>query len=190
MSTMIDGVLQYSSLSGMPAEVQPVNLNEIVKDILLDLEVSLSEKHAVVNAQPLPTIEGSSILLYQLFYNLIFNSIKFAKDGIPPDIKITSENVAPPGNGGNVNDDYVLIKIDDNGIGFSNADAKRIFKPFSRLNSKDKYEGTGLGLALCKKIVERHGGTIEAHGVEGIGSTFLIILPKNMKRNFEPNTPD
>jgi len=188
MSTMIDGVLQYSSLTALPAEVQSVNLNEIIKDILLDLEVSLSEKHAIVNTQPLPTIEGSSILLYQLFYNLIFNSLKFAKAGIPPDIRITSENISSAGNGTNVIEDNVLIKINDNGIGFSDADAKRIFKPFSRLNSKDKYEGTGLGLALCKKIVERHGGTIEARGVEGMGSTFLIILPKNMRRNFELNT--
>ena len=190
MSTMIDGVLQYSSLTAIPAEVQPVNLNDVIKDILLDLEVSLSEKQAVVNAEPLPTINGSSILLYQLFYNLIFNSLKFAKAGVPPEIKISSENVVFSRDSTNENDEYVLIKIDDNGIGFSNVDAKRIFKPFSRLNSKDKYEGTGLGLALCKKIVERHGGTIEARGVEGISSTFLVTLPKNIKRYVENLTAD
>jgi len=144
----------------------------------------------VIIAEPLPTIEGSSILLYQLFYNLIFNSLKFAKEGTPPEIRITSEKVVAPGSGTSADDEYVLIKIDDNGIGFSNADAERIFKPFSRLNSKDKYEGTGLGLALCKKIVERHGGTIEARGGEGIGSTFLVTLPKNNNRSLKDLTAD
>ena len=186
MYTMIDGVLKYSSLTAMQEDLQQVDLNIVVNDIMLDLEVTFNEKEAVVESDVLPTIDGLSILLYQLFYNLIFNSLKFAKAGIPPNIKITSENILLSEESAaelNGSGEYVLIRIIDNGIGFTNDDSKRIFKPFTRLYSKDKFEGTGLGLALCKKIVERHGGKIEASGVEGSGSTFSVTLPKNLGKN-------
>jgi signal transduction histidine kinase len=188
MYTMIDGVLQYSSLTSMKQDLQPVDLNEVFRDILSDLELILGEKNAVVESGSLPTIEGSSILLYQLFYNLIFNSLKFTRKGISPRIQIHSETIEVVegiGDDSNETGEYVRISIADNGIGFTDEDARRIFKPFSRLNSKDKFEGTGLGLALCKKIVERHGGTIEARGVEGSGATFFVKLPKNLRKNLQ-----
>lgn len=110
------------------------------------------------------------MLIYQLFYNLINNSLKFAKTGVAPDISLSSEMDAKRKN-------YVHIVAEDNGIGFEPEQALRIFETFTRLNSKDKYEGTGLGLALCKKIVERHGGSIIAIGTPDKGAKFVITLP-------------
>ena len=111
------------------------------------------------------------MLLYQLFYNLINNSIKFAKAGTPPFISIESKKLFTDGS------EFAQIVVKDNGIGFEEEHAEKIFDTFTRLNSRDKYEGTGLGLALCKKIVERHGGTITASGKLREGASFLILLP-------------
>ncbi len=177
MSTMIDGVLQYSSLTAVEDDPRPVDLNEVIKDIQSDLEITIGENGAIIESSNLPTVSGYSILLYQLFYNLINNSLKFVASGKAPVVRIKSETITETNH--NNREEYFRISIQDNGIGFSETDARKIFKPFSRLNSKDKYEGTGLGLALCKKIVERHGGLIEATGVEGSGSTFYISLPKD-----------
>jgi PAS domain S-box-containing protein len=176
MYTMIDGVLQYSSLASFEQPFQKTDLNEVIRDIETDLEIMIAEKDATIEHHGLPVIEGSSILLYQLFYNLINNSLKFSQDVVEPFIKITADTIYLDAIG--KQNEWTKIMIRDNGIGFDIDDARKIFKPFSRLNSKDKYEGTGLGLALCKKIVERHNGTIEASSKEGEGSLFVITLPK------------
>ena len=179
MYTMIDGVLKYSSLTTIGDENEQVNLNQTIEAIKADLEVVIEEKKASVEYKDLPIVEGSSILLYQLFYNLIFNSLKFARPGVPPIVEIEAEpkHAVDTNASSGEKIEYVRIIIRDNGIGFSDADASKIFMPFSRLNSKDKFEGTGLGLSLCKKIVERHKGAIEASGIENEGSTFYISLP-------------
>ena len=185
MYTMIDGVLKYSSLTAIDDDVELVNLNQTIEAIQADLEVIIGDKQAKIEYTELPTIEGSSILLYQLFYNLIFNSLKFARPGVPPIIRIEANQEGQadsdifPGQ----KNQFARIIIRDNGIGFNDADTARIFMPFSRLNSKDKFEGTGLGLALCKKIVERHGGTITATGIENEGSAFEIRLPRKTQRS-------
>jgi signal transduction histidine kinase len=180
MYSMIDGVLLYSSINPVESTAEKIDLNEVVRNIESDLEILIQQKKAVVRYQDLPTIDGSAILIYQLFYNLISNSLKFSKANEPPFISISAERVQKePANG--VQDhstDHMQITVKDNGIGFNPSHAKAIFRTFSRLNAKDKYEGTGLGLALCKKIVERHGGTIEADGKEGAGASFLITLPE------------
>jgi len=111
------------------------------------------------------------VLIYQLFYNLINNSLKFAKAEGLPVISVTADVVRADGT------DMAAIAVSDNGIGFSQEHAGAIFHTFTRLNSKDKYEGTGLGLALCKKIVERHSGHISAAGEKGRGALFTVILP-------------
>ncbi len=120
-------------------------------------------------------------MIYQLFYNLINNSLKFSKNDIPATIDIASKTVHATDLGKygleGTEENYVGIIIKDNGIGFSVTEAEKIFKTFSRLHSKDLYEGTGLGLALCKKIVERHGGAISGKGEENEGATFTIVLP-------------
>ncbi|MEJ7914080.1 MAG: PAS domain S-box protein, partial [Chitinophagaceae bacterium] len=171
MYAMIDGVLLYSSLNALEQSVDNVDLNHTLKQIEDDLEVLILEKNAAVQYGHLPVIRGSDILIYQLFYNLINNSLKFASSDRSPVIDITAEMITVDGT------KSTQIVVQDNGIGFDVSFVDKIFKTFTRLNSKDKYEGTGLGLSLCKKIVERHGGTIAASGEDQQGARFTIVLP-------------
>ena len=180
MYDMIEGVLRYSSVSARDHVDEQVDLNEIIGEITADLELPLENSAAVLNHGNLPTIMGSRLLLYQLFYNLVNNALKFAAPGIPPEITVDA-SISPLDvvrdcglDAGRV---FYTVFVRDNGIGFSDREAERIFGTFTRLHPKDKYEGTGLGLALCKKIAERHGGCISAKGVEGSGAEFRIILP-------------
>ena len=168
--SMIDGVLRYSTINTADHQLEHVDLNETIQNIRADLELIIQQKNAKIEIEKLPAIWGNELLIYQLFYNLINNSLKFSKESEHPIIHISSSHREEvPG--------FEEITITDNGIGFSNAHAEKIFETFSRLNSKDRYEGTGLGLALCKKIVERHNGKISASGTENIGAVFTILLP-------------
>jgi PAS domain S-box-containing protein len=169
METMITGVLAYSTLNASEQEAATIDLNETILSVESDLEILVQQKGATILRSELPKIEGAPVLIHQLFYNLINNSLKFSKAGAAPLIQIRSSVDERRGT--------VRISIEDDGIGFAPEYAQQIFKTFSRLNSKDKYEGTGLGLSLCKKIVERHGGTIEADGREGEWAKFTIALP-------------
>ena len=173
MKAMIDGVLLYSSLNAKEKEMEPVDLNEIINHIKTDLELVIGQKNAIINYQKLPTIFGSALLIYQLFYNLLNNSLKFARPGVSPIINIEAELEK--------NAPFVRIILQDNGIGFHPSQSEMIFKTFTRLHSKDEYEGTGLGLALCKKIAERHNGKITATGKVNEGATFSITLPLSEK---------
>jgi PAS domain S-box-containing protein len=176
MNIMIEGVLNYSMLNAGEQKMGPVDLNEIVKQIESDLELLIAQKSAVIQAEKLPKIEGASVLLYQLFYNLINNSLKFSRADTPPQVNIGCSLIKKN------NKDFVEIKVRDNGIGFEQEFADMIFETFLRLNSKDQFEGTGLGLSLCKRIAERHGGTIEAFGEPGNGALFVIYLPLAQQR--------
>lgn len=170
MFSMIEGVLMYSMFNASEKVANPVDLNLIVQNIEADLEIIIREKNAKIRYDDLPTIEGSQVLLYQLFYNLINNSLKFSRRENPPFITLKStirtDGKIP----------LVEIIVKDNGIGFEQAYAEKIFNTFTRLHSKDKFEGTGLGLSLCKKIVQRHKGTITAKGSDE-GAEFLIMIP-------------
>ena len=177
MSNMIEGVLAYSTVSISEQLFEIVDLNKIISDVENDLELAIIQKEAKIVYENLPRIKGIRLLLHQVFYNLINNALKFSKANIPPIIKITATSTEKDGGGNSTPLEYVQIDIQDNGIGFNPAYADRMFGVFSRLNAKDKYEGTGLGLALCKKIVQRHGGEIWADGEEGVGSVFHIVLP-------------
>lgn len=177
MYNMIDGVLAYSKINADLEKPTMIDLNEVIKNIEIDLEIALQKSGGKIEYANLPTLQGAQVLLYQLFYNLINNSIKFAKQAVPPKItllsKIISEN----------DSSFAVITLEDNGIGFEPQQAGRIFETFTRLNSKDSYEGTGLGLSLCKKIVERHAGSIKATGSLTKGATFIINLPLLQKEN-------
>ncbi|HZH36501.1 MAG TPA: PAS domain-containing protein, partial [Flavisolibacter sp.] len=180
MYTMIDGVLTYSTLNAMQQANESVNLTDLMQSITTDLEVLIAEKSATITFDHLTAITGSPILLYQLFYNLINNSLKFVAPGVAPVIRISQRAMSRPAltaRGLDVGRAYIKITLHDNGIGFHQHDARRIFQTFARLNPKDQFEGTGLGLALCKKIAERHGGLIEAEGKAGEGAAFSVILP-------------
>ncbi|MES2411741.1 MAG: PAS domain-containing protein [Bacteroidota bacterium] len=175
MFIMIDGVLAYSKINADFQKPVLVDLNEVLKSIEIDLEVALQKTDGKIQYHGLPTLEGAQVLLYQLFYNLINNSIKFARENIPPKITISSETLVES------DKSFAFITVKDNGIGFDPNHAKHIFETFTRLNPKDKYEGTGLGLALCKKIIERHDGSITATGKPNEGAIFSIKLPLKQK---------
>jgi light-regulated signal transduction histidine kinase (bacteriophytochrome) len=177
MFSMVDGVLAYSAMNTSEQRFEVIDLNALFQSIFTDLELLIEQNRAVIHKDSLPQIEGAAPLIYQLFYNLIKNSLKFIREGIRPMISITSE-MTP------VRDEpFTEITIEDNGIGFDEQYAERIFDPFTRLNSREKYEGTGLGLALCKKIVLRHGGSITGRGNKSRGTEFIVSLPVKQKEN-------
>jgi PAS domain S-box-containing protein len=171
MSNMIEGVLEYSVLTNLEQSSEIIDLGDVIKKIEEDLEIVIQQKQVKLEYNELPVLEGVPTLIYQLFYNLIKNSVKFSRTDTTPVITITAETFIK---GNNL---FHKIVVADNGIGFSNEEAERIFSSFTRLHSKDKYEGTGLGLALCRNITERHGGTITAAGEKGKGAVFTITLP-------------
>jgi signal transduction histidine kinase len=171
MFSMIDGVLAYSMLNAAEQPIEKIDLNETLKNIESDLEIFIQQKKAIIKKTRLPIIEGAPVLIHQLFYNLLNNSLKFSQKDVPPVIYISNE-LTQTGN-----EHLAVIGFADNGIGFDQQHAMTIFDTFARLNSKDKYEGTGLGLSLCKKIVERHHGTITAMGTKNRGAVFTIKLP-------------
>lgn len=176
MFAMIDGVLSYSTINSGEQPIEKVDLNDILDNIENDLEIVIQKKQAVIKRSPLPVVEGASVLIHQLFYNLINNALKFSKADRPPLIAYYHSIISKDGV------DYIEITIADNGIGLEQQYAEQIFNAFSRLHGKDQYEGTGLGLALCKKIVERHHGTISATGVRDEGAVFTIMLPLKQKK--------
>ena len=177
MLAMIDGVLAFSKINGLNMSVRQVDLTSTLDQISEDLDLLFSEKKVSLHYHDLPVIEGAAVLLYQLFYNLIINSVKFSKQETPCEIRIVGERY-------HRNDKEIAkIVIKDNGIGFNPKYATAIFDTFVRLNSKDAYEGTGLGLALCKKIVFRHDGSILARGEPHVGAEFEIELPVQQSKN-------
>lgn len=171
MSTMIEGVLNYSTLNSLDQQIERVDLNKVIADITNDLEILIHQTDAVIQSDPLPEVEGVQVLLYQLFYNLINNSLKFSKQGQTPVIRITHDATGLHGS------NCAKVVVSDNGIGFDPEYNEEIFSTFTRLNSKTKYDGTGLGLSLARKIIERHHGTIEASGVLNQGAVFTVKLP-------------
>ena len=181
LNDMVEGVLAYSTVKADIPIVEKVDLNEVVKAVVTDLELIIQQKKARINYEALPVIEGGRVLLYQLFYNLLNNALKFTQPLADPQIEIKSRILK----GNAINHfqadgavSYAEITVRDNGIGFAQEDAKNIFNTFARLHSKDQYEGTGLGLSLCKNIAEKHKGFITAFGKEGEGASFVIFLPE------------
>jgi signal transduction histidine kinase len=180
MATLIKDLLAFSLLNRSDSKPVPVDLNQILKDVLNDFETTIEEKKAVVNVQTLPIVQAEPIQINQLFHNLLSNSLKFSK--ADPEITILSRD-------SNKEDllkypeldrdkNYVAISVSDNGIGFDDRFIDRMFILFQRLHDKKDVAGTGVGLTVCKKIVEDHGGFIYGHGEEGRGATFTIFLPR------------
>lgn len=181
LTQMVDGVLAFSSLRGEKLVTEKVDLNAIIKTIETDLELPVEQKRAVIKYSELPCIQGAAFLIYQLFYNLVNNSLKFSKEGTQPLIEIAGKKMSREelrDNGLSEDVSHYQISVRDNGIGFRQEDAETIFKVFARLHPSSRFEGTGLGLSLCKTIVEKHKGMIVAQGVEGAGATFCIMLPE------------
>jgi len=177
MQTIIEGILAYSTLDKKTQPIENINLDEVIENIKVDLELIIKEKGAILIKSELPEIEGATILIQQLFYNLIHNALKFSKADQPPRVTISSLIINKDQR------EFVQINIKDNGIGLDSSHYERIFNAFERLHSKDEYEGNGLGLSLCKKIVLRHGGTITATGEKDNGAEFIVTLPLKQTTN-------
>ena len=181
MGTLLNDLLNYSALSDTSVSFVRVDLNEIINNILDDVEVALEEKNAVVKVAELPVINGIPFQLNQLFYNLLNNAIKFTAPGKQPliEIRCSELNLNELSRFPSLTDNnYYKIEVMDNGIGFDQEYAEKIFVVFQRLHPRHEYSGNGIGLSICKKIVEHHGGIIYAAGVPGKGASFTIILPE------------
>ncbi|WP_207513990.1 sensor histidine kinase [Longitalea luteola] len=184
MRNLINALLSYSRLSAASL-FTTVNLNEVIKDAVADLEITVKEKQASINVCTLPDIEAIPGQMRQLFQNFLSNALKFSKKDVPPEIKIYSEFVDELSlDAGSRNEGrYIRIHISDNGIGLDESYIDKIFVIFQRLHGKTQYEGTGIGLAIVKKIVENHNGLIGVNSREGEGATFTIVLPIKQANN-------
>jgi PAS domain S-box-containing protein len=181
MSNLIKDILDYSRLTVSDADFIPVNLNHTLANVLVDFDLRIAEKNALVESDTLPVVEGIPLYLYQLFHNLVGNGLKFTRSGVTPHICISAKpltgTILPYGES-LPEGKYWEIIFEDNGIGFSPEFSEKIFTIFQRLNERSKFEGTGVGLALCRKIIDIHSGKIFAESREGEGATFHIILPE------------
>ncbi len=171
MRALIDGLLTYARVTTRARPFVPVNLEEVATGVVDDLGALVHRTEGTVEVGPLPTIQADPLQMQLLLQNLIANGLKFHRDGVPPRITVTAELESENGS------PACRLTVADNGIGFENKYAERIFQMFQRLHGRSQYEGTGIGLAICKKIVERHGGTIVPQSRPGEGTTFVVTLP-------------
>ena len=183
MQLLINNILDFSKFSAASQSFEETNLNRLVDEVLSDLEIEIEKKKAVVTVKQLPSLWVIPGQFRQLIQNLLSNSLKFCKKDVPPVISLYAERIK-----GrqltenpiiNPDEEYCRIYVQDNGIGFDEEYAEKIFVIFQRLHSNHLFEGTGIGLSICKKIVEKHNGTISATSTPEKGSTFAIVLPFN-----------
>lgn len=167
MKELINDLLSYSRLQKQDVPFEEVNLGEVMSEVIKDLDLQIREKSATIEITELPVITGNLLRLRQLFSNLVSNSLKYSRAGIPPHIQITVENEAPD----------VIIRFRDNGIGFEEKHKEKIFGLFERLHTREQFPGTGIGLSICRKIVELHHGKITATGAPDEYAEFEITLP-------------
>ena len=166
MREMIEGLLEYSRVGTQGEPFEPVDLDAVLADVRRDLEVRIAECDATVDVGSLPRVEGDRRQLRRLFQNLVANALEYSGDE-PPRVRVTAERA----------DSTWTVSVEDEGIGIEPEDQERIFELFQRLHGRAEHDGTGLGLALCKRIVERHGGEIRVESEPGEGSTFSVTLP-------------
>ncbi len=168
MQRLIDAFLDYASLNRRNQRHARVNLDDMVRLVRTDLEQSLHQSGGMLEVEPMPTISADPTLMHQLLQNLISNALNFARPGVKPVVRVTSD-VDTAGT--------CTIRVEDNGIGFAPHHAERIFGLLQRLHGRHEYEGTGMGLAICRRITDFHGGTIVAVGSPGAGAVFTVSIP-------------
>jgi PAS domain S-box-containing protein len=171
MESLIDGLLAMSRVGARETSVTAVDLEQVARDVVADLEARLDRSGGEVRIGPLPAVAASPLEMHQLLLNLVGNALKFQRADVPPQVEVVAEPCEDPR--------FCRISVRDNGIGFDERYRERIFGVFQRLHGRDEYEGTGIGLAICRKIAERNGGTIEARSAPGEGSTFAVTLPRH-----------
>ena len=181
MQKLIEALLNYSRINTTEIVLENTDLNMVLNDVKWDLREEIENKKVIIRSEELPTLNIFPLQFHQLFSNIISNAIKYARNDLQPQIKITkkivgAEELEENGVPGTA---YWKISITDNGIGFEPEHEKKIFELFQRLHGKEDYEGTGIGLAICKKIMQNHQGYINAEGRPGKGATFNIFIPTN-----------
>jgi light-regulated signal transduction histidine kinase (bacteriophytochrome) len=167
MKTLINDLLIYSRVNTKEFPPESVDCNVIVEKTLVNLKAAIDESNATINVDPLPTLHANSLQISQLFQNLISNAIKFRREGVPPVVNITAKHAG----------NEWLFTVSDNGIGIDKEFSDKIFVIFQRLHNASEYPGTGIGLAICKRIVERLGGHIWVEAEPNKGSTFNFTIP-------------
>ena len=181
MSTLIEDLLQFSRVTTKAREFTTVDLNAIAHEVLSDLETRVQDTNGVVTIGTLPNIQADPLQMRQLLQNLIGNALKFHTADKTPVVRVNATIQHQKHR--NTREQLCVIQVQDNGIGFDEKYLDRIFSVFQRLHSRENYEGTGIGLAVCRKIAERHGGTITAKSAPGKGATFIVTLPvRHIKR--------
>ena len=169
MRELLDDLLAFSRVSTHPKPFAPVNLEAVAHEVLEDLEARLEQTGGHITVGALPELQADATQMRQLLQNLLSNGLKFRREGVPPVLSVQA-SVDP-------RTQTCELRVEDNGIGFEEKYADRIFSVFQRLHGRGQYEGSGIGLAICRKIVERHEGRITARSTPGVGSTFLVTLP-------------
>jgi light-regulated signal transduction histidine kinase (bacteriophytochrome) len=167
MQDLIDDLLAFSRITTQGRRIEHVDLTEVAEAVVADLEAVVDDAGATIEVGELPALSADPLRMRQLLQNLVSNAIKFRREGVPPAVRID----------GRVRGQLAEIVVSDNGIGFEPRYAGRIFRVFERLHGREAYSGTGIGLALCRRIAESHGGSITADSTPGQGSTFTVILP-------------
>ena len=178
MSRLINDLLNYSRLSGEGMYKQ-TDINEILNELVSDLEILIAEKNATIHIDRFPLMDVIPGQIRQLFQNILSNALKFSRKDVPPVVHIQVSRIATQEmeGGESENGNYCRVAVSDNGIGFNEIYKEKIFTMFQRLHSKEAFEGTGIGLAIVKKIVEKHNGIITVSSREGEGTTFTLVLP-------------
>ena len=171
MQTLINDLLEFSRVVTRARPFVPVEIGQVVREVMGDLEVLIESKGAVIDIGPMPTISADPTQMRQMFQNLLANAMKFQGEGAVAQVVIRAESAPCAGRPG------WRITVRDNGIGFEQHHAERIFAPFQRLHGRSEFGGSGIGLAIVRRIVERHGGTITAQSAPGQGATFNIVIP-------------
>jgi two-component system CheB/CheR fusion protein len=184
MATLVSDLLEISRLSSKGRTFVPVNLNVVVTEVLSDLETRLAQTGGRVEVMELPTIAGDPVQMRQLFQNLIGNALKFHKKERAPTVRVSAESIdSAEMNGPPLVGRACQISVADDGIGFDEKYLTKVFTIFQRLHGRGEYEGTGIGLAICRKIAERHGGIVTARSQLGQGATFVVTLPLLQKKD-------
>ncbi|HEX8362242.1 MAG TPA: PAS domain S-box protein [Longimicrobium sp.] len=173
MQTLIQDLLAYSRVTSQARPLVPVRLEPLAREVVGDLQARVDETGGRVEIGELPELEADPVQMRQLLQNLVGNALKFHRDGVPPVVRLR---------GTLAGDGTAEIRVSDNGIGFDVRYLDRIFSPFERLHGRGEYEGTGMGLAICRKIVERHGGRVTAESTPGEGTTFIVSLPVQQRQ--------
>jgi PAS domain S-box-containing protein len=178
MQTLINDLLTYARVTTRARPFERVDLGEVAAQVVADLETRLRDTHGRVELGPLLVLDADPLQMRQLFQNLIGNALKFHRPDVPPVVQVSGQVLSEEAKAGSgLPRKRYEILFEDNGIGFAEKYLDRIFAPFQRLHARSEYEGTGMGLAICRKIVERHSGSITARSTPGQGSTFVVSLP-------------